>query len=281
MLERDLIVLGKYHLTLLGLLQFLAFVGVIWLLLRIIHAGIFRSKYLDRSRQFAAYSFARYLIVTIALFSGLQILGVDVSVLMAGSAALLVGLGLGLQNLFSDFVSGIILLVDRTIKVGDVLEIGKLVCRVQAINLRTTTVQTRDDTYIVLPNAHLTKEPVINWTHSDVAARFEISVGVSFSSDVRLVRKLLVQAADAHPKVMCSPKTYTRFEDFGDSALLFRLFFFTEEVFRAGDIQSDIRESIWTLFAKHGVKIPFPQRVLHQATEPKPKNLYKKRKTFM
>ncbi len=184
---------------------------------------------------------------------------------MAGSAALLVGLGLGLQNLFADFVSGIILLADRTIKVGDVLEIGKLVCRVRAINLRTTTVQTRDDTYIVLPNTHLTKEPVLNWTHSDVAARFEIVVGVSYGSDVHLVHSLLLRAAGKHPKVIDSPQPYTRLEDFAESSLQFRLFFFTEEVFRAGDIQSDLRMTIWELFRKNGVEIPFPQRVLHMA----------------
>jgi small-conductance mechanosensitive channel len=194
---------------------------------------------------------------------GLQILGFNLSVLMAGSAALLVGIGLGLQNLFSDFVSGIIILVDSTVKVDDIIEINGMVCQVQEINIRTTTVLTRDDKYIILPNSDLTRNQLINWTHSAISSRFEVSVGVDYSSDVKLVMKILKEAVDKQKGVLKMPSPFVRFTDFGDSSLDFSIIFWSEEVFRVENIKSEMRIRIFELFNSNNITIPFPQRVVH------------------
>ena len=175
----------------------------------------------------------------------------------------MVGLGLGLQNLFSDFISGLILLVDSSIKVDDVIEIEGLVCKVQEINLRTTTVLTRDDKYIILPNTILTKNQLINWTHSDVTSRFDVTVGVDYASDVKLVMAVLKQAVESHPSVLKTPPPSIRFADFADSSLNFTILFWCEEVFRVENIKSEIRVRIFELFTENNISIPFPQRVLH------------------
>jgi small-conductance mechanosensitive channel len=193
----------------------------------------------------------------------LQLFGFNLSVLVAGSAALLVGVGLGLQNLFSDFVSGIILLVDSSVKVNDVIELNGLVCTVQEINLRTTTVLTRDDKYIILPNSDLTRNQLINWTHSDLASRFEVTVGVDYSSDIHQVIQILKKAVDSQNNVLKEPNPFIRFTDFGDSSLNFSVIFWSEELFRIETTKSDLRIKIFELFKENNITIPFPQRVVH------------------
>mgnify|MGYP002663307730 CR=1 FL=1 len=142
------------------------------------------------------FSLVKYFFLVFATLTGLQIIGFDLSVLIAGSAALLVGIGLGLQNLFSDFISGIIILFDSTVKVNDIIEVNGTVSIVQEINLRTTTVLTRDEKYIILPNSHLTKNELINWTHSSVSSRFEVLIGVDYSSDINQVMQILMNLAN-------------------------------------------------------------------------------------
>lgn len=205
----------------------------------------------------------KYFIIVLAVGISLQILDFNLSVLIAGSAALLVGLGLGLQNLFSDYVSGIIILFDSTVKVGDVIEINGLVCKVEEINLRTTTVLTRNDKYIILPNTDLTRNQLINWTHSDIASRFEVNVGVDYSSDVKLVMKILFEAAINQPGVLKNPKPFTRFTDFGESSLNFSIIFWSEDVFRVENIKSELRVKIFDKLNENNITIPFPQRVVH------------------
>lgn len=206
----------------------------------------------------------RYVVIVISILVGLQLFGFNLSVLVAGSAALLVGIGLGLQNLFSDFISGIILLVDSSIKVNDVIQVKDIVCIVKEINLRTTTVLTRDDKYIILPNSDLTRNQLINWTHSERSSRFEIAVGVDYSSNVTQVMQLLKQAVDSHHEVLKQPNSFVRFTDFGDSSLNFSVVFCSEELFRVESIKSEIRIKIFELFTENNISIPFPQRVIHQ-----------------
>ncbi|MBW6483324.1 MAG: mechanosensitive ion channel [Vicingaceae bacterium] len=220
------------------------------------------------SRKNSLFSLTKYVIIVLSIIFGLQIIGFNLSILMAGSAALLVGVGFGLQNLFSDFTSGIILLLDSTIKVNDVIEVGNLVGKVQEINLRTTTVLTREDIYIIIPNTDLTKNQLVNWTYSSISSRFEIKVGVDYSSDVQLVMRLMKEASN-HPSVLKNPESFVRFSDYGDSSLDFTLLFWTDKVFRIETIKSDIRIKLFELFSEHKVQIPFPQRVIHVKKEEK------------
>ncbi len=262
-LNYTLIELGSYSIKVSAILQLIVFSVLVFFILKLIRKATFRSKKFDLAKKYAVYGLIRYFLLVFSIFIGLQILGVNLSVLIAGSAALLVGIGLGLQNLFSDFVSGIILLVDSSVKVNDIIEINNIVCRVQKINLRTTTVLTRDDKYIILPNGDLTENQLINWTHSNIASRFEVKIGVDYSSDVLLVMKILKEIGDNQRGVLKTPEPFVRFHDYGESSLDFILLFWSEEVFRVDNIKSDLRVKINLAFKKHNITVPFPQRVLH------------------
>lgn len=254
---------GDFDLNVSIILKLSILILTITILLFILKKTIYKSKRIDLSRKYSIYRLAKYFVLVFAIVVGLQILTFDLTVLLAGSAALLVGFGLGIQSLFSDFVSGIIILVDASIKVDDIIEVNGLVCKVQEINLRTTTVLTRDDKYIILPNTDLTKNPLINWTHSDIASRFEVTVGVDYSSNVNLVMKIIKEAAENQEGVLKNPPPFGRFTEYAESSLNFSVFFWVEEVFRVENIKSEIRIRIFENFASNEVIIPFPQRVIH------------------
>ena len=254
---------GNFDLKVSTIVYLFLFFLTVVIILRIIKKLVYGVKKFELSKKYAIYSLLKYFILVIAIVIGMQLLDINISILLAGSAALLVGLGLGLQNLFSDFVSGIILLADSSVKVDDVIEVNGLVCKVQEINLRTTTVLTRDDKYIILPNTDLTKNHLINWTHSIVASRFEVVVGVDYSSDVNLVMKLLKDAVLEQDGVKKDPIPFVRFIDYGESSLQFSVFFWSEEVFRIENLKSEIRVRIFQFFQANNITIPFPQRVIH------------------
>lgn len=258
-----LIKIGAYNLQIISILKLIAFILIILIALKIIRKAIYKIDKIDVGKKYSIYNLIKYLVTVVAIIISLEMFGFNLSVLVAGSAALLVGVGLGLQNLFSDFISGIILLVDSSVKVNDVLESNGLVCIVKEINMRTTTVLTRDDKFIILPNSDLTRNQLINWTHSDITSRFDVSVGVDYSSDVDQVMLLLKQAIDEQEGVLKDPKPFVRFNEFGDSSLDFGIYFWSEDVFRVENRKSELRVRIFQLFKEHSITIPFPQRVLH------------------
>ena len=236
---------------------------MVFFVLLLIRKTIYRSKSIDIAKKYSIYTLSKYFILVLALIFGLQIVGFDLSVLMAGSAALLVGVGLGLQSIFSDFLSGVLILIESTVKVNDVIEVDGVVSIVKEINLRTTTVLTRDDKYIILPNSNLTTSQIVNWTHDHVSSRFEVQVGVDYSSDVNQVMKVLSQVVEDIEGIQTEPKPFVRFDNFGDSSLDFSVIFWSEEVFRVRNIQSDLRVKIFNAFKENNIAIPFPQRVVH------------------
>ncbi len=249
-----------YHLVGLTVVT-LATTFVLWVLKK----SIYSSNRLNEGKKYAFYQVLKYILIVIAVALGLQLMGINVTVFVAGSAAILVGLGLGVQNLFNDFISGIIILLDSTVKVGDVIEVNGVVGKVMHIELRTTTVMTRDDTYIILPNSYITGNQLSNWTHEHVTSRFEITVRVDYHSDIDLVMELLRQAAREHPKVKQKPEPFIRLIHYGDFFMDFMLLFWSDEVFRIENIKSEIRIAIWRKFKAHGITIPFPQHTLHFA----------------
>ncbi|MFT7031218.1 MAG: small-conductance mechanosensitive channel [Marinoscillum sp.] len=196
----------------------------------------------------------------------LDSIGVEITLLLAGSAALLVGLGFGIQQIFNDVVSGILLLFEGTVSVGDIVEIEHIVGKVQRIALRTSIIQTRDHISIIVPNSKLVSDNVINWTHNRSQTRFNIKIGVAYGSDVPLVMRLLEEAATAQKAVAKNPKPNARFIDFGDSALMFEILFWSDKMFEIEFIKSAIRVEIDALFRTNNVIIPFPQRDLHLKT---------------
>lgn len=262
-LNYTLLQLGDYIVRVSSLLKLMIFILVVFFILKLIRKAMFRSKKINLAKKYAIYNLVKYCIYVFSFVIGFEIIGFNISVLIAGSAALLVGVGLGLQNLFSDFISGIILLVDSSVKVNDIIEVNGLVCKVQEINLRTTMVLTRDDKYIILPNSDLTRNQLINWTHSDITSRFEVKIGVDYSSDVAMVMKILKNAVVNQEGVLQNPEPFVRFTDYGESSLNFSIFFWSEEVFRVENIMSAIRVKISELFIENNITVPFPQRVVH------------------
>lgn len=264
-LEFNIIDIGKYTLSVYDIMVLSIFLVMSYFGFRLIKTGLRRTSKLDSAKTFAITKLIQYVVVVIVFLGSLQILGFNISVLLAGSAALLVGIGFGLQNLFNDFFSGVVILLDGTLKVGDIIEVDDIIYKVLEINFRTTKVIGRNDDYIILPNSILTANKIINWTLEDVSSRFKIEVGVDYASDIELVMRILQESAAAHPLVLKSPKPFVRFEDYADSALIFCVYFFSDEIFRAENTKSDIRIVIFKALKKNGVNIPFPQRVVHYA----------------
>lgn len=228
-----------------------------------------KSLKLDHGRRHSLFLFAKYILYVIALAIGLESAGVDVTILIASSAALLVGLGLGLQQFFNDYVSGFFLLLEGTIQKGDILELDGMVGKVVEINLRNSKMSTRDDIIVIVPNHKFMADSVINWSHNKKIVRFNVEVGVSYGADVILVQKILEETAAAHPDIIQhipEKKPFARFIDFGESSLDFNIFFFSDAPFRIENVKSDLRFSITQEFRKNGVEIPFPQRDLHIKT---------------
>jgi small-conductance mechanosensitive channel len=218
-------------------------------------------------RKYAVIQLLKYVLWVITLIICLQIIGIDVTFIIASSAALLVGLGLGMQVIFSDFISGIILLIEGTIKVDDIIEVENEIMKVMEITLRTSRVVTRDEKVVIVPNHRFLTENVINWTHNSTPTRFLINVGVDYSSDARVVEKALLQAVRGNPQVIDDApfKPFVRLSDFGASSYDFQLIFWSNNLFRIESTKSGIRFAIIEAFKQHNITIPFNQLVIHQA----------------
>lgn len=232
-----------------------------FLLSSALHRFAQRRK-VDPGREYAVRTLIQYLLYTLAIVLAVQTLGFNLSVIWAGAAALFVGLGFGLQHFFNDLVSGLILLMEGTVEVNDVVLVDDIAGRVVKIGLRTTHVETIERKVIIIPNHRLVAENVINWSHRDTCTRFSLQIGVGYQSDPRLVERLLLQAATAHPEVEEAPAPNVRFSDFGDSELQFTLHFFTRNILGNEVVKSDLRFEIIRLLRQHQIEMPFPQRDL-------------------
>ena len=222
-----------------------------------------RYNRLDKGSQYALVQIIKYFVWIFVIILTLETLGVKVTVLIAGSAALLVGIGLGLQQTFNDIISGIILLIEGSIKVGDILDVQGEIVKVKRIGLRTSMVENRDQFNYILPNSKIVTDQVINWSHNFKWSRFKIGVGATYGSDVELVIKILADCAHNHPSIMTDKKPFARLVNFGDSSLDFEVYFWSEELFRIEQVKADIRVAIVKAFKANNVIIPFPQRDLH------------------
>ncbi len=266
-LSFQLFVYHEYELTIFSLLVIvlvfvLARLGL-WSLGMVLNRNLSKRTQGDAGRRHALMQIAKYVVYTLAVLFSLQSVGLNLSLILAGSAALLVGIGFGLQNIFNDFLSGIIILFDGSIQVHDVVQVGELIGKVTHIGLRATTVYTRDGISVIVPNAKFTLENVVNWSHTHESARFNVQVGVAYGSDVEQVIRTMGKAVQDHPKIEQDPPPKVRFTDFGDSALLFEVLFWTRDTFSVEFTKSDIRIAIDKGFREAKIQIPFPQRDLH------------------
>ncbi|WP_372792883.1 mechanosensitive ion channel family protein [Lutibacter sp.] len=217
----------------------------------------------DKGKFKSVFTFLRYLIYVFVIVIVFESSGVNVSVFLAGSAALLVGIGLGLQTLFQDILSGIFILLDKTLRLNDIIEIDGKIGKVFEINLRTTRAITIYEKVLIIPNHVFLTHSLFNWTQNGKLIIETVDVGVAYGSDVELVKNTLLEIAKKHPKVLNSKRMEVLFIDFGDSALLFRLLFTINDSFSHPKIKSDLRYAIDEKFREHNIQIPFPQRDVH------------------
>ena len=258
--------IGKYSMTFGIVLTILIIIIFTKLLLWILRKILFRHKNIKKYEEgnlHSLFQIIKYVIWIITILIILDTLGLELNVLFAGSAALLVGIGLGLQSTFKDFISGIILLFEGSIKVGDILEIDNDVVKIKKIRLRTSVAINRDDIIIILPNSLITTNKVINWSHQTKKTRFDIKVGVAYGSDVDLVISILKESASEYLNNKDTSTINVQFLDFGSSSLNFMLLFYSKDIFRIETIKSDIRKVINRKFIKNKITIPYPQIDLH------------------
>lgn len=231
-----------------------------WIVTQLILFSYYRRNEVDPGRRYAINQLVTYFIYVIAIYVMLENIGLDMTVLWGGLAALLVGIGLGMQDVFKDFISGIILLSERSVEVNDVVDVNGQVGRIKKIGLRTSLMLGRDDTMLIVPNSSLVSSHVTNWTHMDDKVRFSVEVGVAYGSDAVLVEKLLISVAKENAFVMKYPTPFVRFVDFGNSSLNFELFFWSHELMAIENVKSDLRFAIEEALRKNSISIPFPQR---------------------
>lgn len=264
-IETKTLTLGFAHILGIVVLIFVARMTVNFTSLYLSRISKKRSQ-LNEGTLFVYTQLAKYVIYIVAIIVALQILNIPLTLFLTGGAALLVGIGLGLQDVFKDIFSGIVLLVEGNLKVGDVVEIyntGDLepvVARIIKINVRTTQIETRNGNVLIIPNNKLTSDYVENWSHGSSLSRFIIYVTVEYGSDTQLVQKLLKQAALSHPNVYKNEPVMVRLKDFGDNGLNLELIYWAEQSWEANNHRSDIRFEIDRLFREYHIIIPYPKR---------------------
>jgi small-conductance mechanosensitive channel len=267
-LNFPLLRLGEAEITLWTLIYFLIlfvlllyFAGKVRQLL--ISRLLVRTK-LDVGARQAVGSITRYLVIFIGFLIILQTVGINLTTLNVIAGAVGIGVGFGLQNIASNFISGLIILLERPIKIGDRIEVGNVEGDVIEIGARSTMVLTNDNIAIIVPNSKFISENVINWKYTDAKVRFKIPVSVAYGSDIKLVEKLLLEIAKENPDVLADPPPVVRFLEFGNSGLLFELRpWSTTLVHRKGRLISSLNFAIYERFKEHQIEIPFPQRDLH------------------
>ena len=239
----------------------------------VLRRQVLQAFQIAQHTQFILLRFIHFTLILIGVLISLSTIGVSFTTLALMFGGLSIGIGFGLQNIASNLVSGFILIFERPIKIGDLVEIMdiNIFGRVRSINLRSTVVVSLDEKEIIVPNSQLVTEPVHNLTHYNNRYRIRIPVGVSYSSDAELVKKALLEVADAHPEVIKEPNPemesvtapFVRFINFGESSLDFELLAWIPDSFQRFDVASDLHFMIWNKFAEYGIRIPFPQRDVH------------------
>jgi len=270
-LNYKLIELDQYTLTVHNIVKIILIIIFTKIIILIIKKALFkmsRFKDIHDDNIYTIIKIISYFIWVIAISAMLSSIGMKLTALLTGSAALLVGVGIGLQQTFNDFVSGIILIFEGKTKINDIIEVDGKILQLTDIGIRTTECIDRDGIAVIIPNSKVVTDKVINWTHQDdKKIRFRINIGIAYGSDVELAIKILENCAKYHPKTTNKDKIEARFVDFGDSSLDFELLFFCQEVFRIKRKKSDIRRAINTKLTENNITIPFPQMDVHLKNE--------------
>jgi small-conductance mechanosensitive channel len=267
-LDFPLVKAGGVQFTIGHLIELAVLLTVVWVA-EMVFRRVFLGRLLKRSRlrpsvQFAVTKIARYTFLVLGIYLSLQAVEINLSSLAFLAGALGVGVGFGLQNIVSNFISGLIILAEAPIALGDRVEIGGAVGRVTEINLRSTTVVTSDNICMIIPNSNLITGTVVNWSHGDPTVRTRLPVGVAYGTDVEKLRGLLIEVAAAEPEILKEPAPEVLFVGYGDNSINFELAVWsTMMVDKPLRFKSRIYYSIHKILEANKIEIPFPQRDLH------------------
>lgn len=260
--------IGALPITPLFLLKLIIFLVLLFsfshIMQRVLLSRLFRHLHISDAQKFALGRFTTYLFFLGGLFIGMQSLGVNLNSLVVFGGAVGVGVGLGLQNVVSNFVAGLILLIEQPIRMGDRVETRDTLGDVIKIGARSTWIRTNDNVIMIVPNSNFINNPVTNWTANDPNVRVNLPVGVGYNSKPAEVREILLKAADENPDVLKEPKPDVIFTEYGDNSLNFSLRVWTSS--RAHTplvLKSELYFALFEMFAAHGIELPFPQRDLH------------------
>ena len=226
------------------------------------------KTHMDEGVQYTILRLIHYAIIAIIIYQAITMIGINLTGLAFFAGILSVGIGFGLQNIASNFVSGLILLFERPIKPGDLVTTGDIEGRVEEISMRSTTLSTLDNITIIVPNSQFISDQVINWSHRDPKVRIHVPVGVAYGSDVQLVTESLLKVAKDHPQVIDEPSPKVWFTGFGDSSLNFDLLVWIANPPLRRKVLSDLNYAIDDIFRQRDIEIPFPQRDLHLRSLP-------------
>lgn len=264
--------IGTTELTLWSVVYFLLLVFLLFYLtakLRkwVVYKLLANSK-IDLGIRIAVGTILRYIVLVLGLIIVLQSIGLDLSAITVLAGALGVGIGFGLQNITNNFVSGIIILFERPIKVGDRIEVGDVSGDVINISMRSTTILTNDNISIIVPNSDFISSKVINWSYTDRNIRFNIPIGVSYNEDPEKIKIILLEVANENKGILKEPAPDVLFKEYADSALVFILRVWTREyINRPNVLKSQIYYAVFKKFKEHNIEIPYPQRDLHIKNE--------------
>ena len=266
-MDHKLFDINQTPVTILSISLFILFLIGVYVVSKILNKIVLRRILIrfdiEKSIRYNMVRIGHYIIMIVGTMMAFQFIGINLSGLAVIFGLLSVGIGFGLQNITSNFISGIILLFERPIKVGDRITIGDVVGEVASINMRSTMVQTLNNITIIVPNSEFVSAKVTNWSYGDPKIRVDLPVGVSYGSDLDTVLKALHEVADEHPEVLKTPAHDVLLAEFGDSSwnMLLRVWIASPQQFYA--FKSDINCAIIRKFKQHKIEIPFPQRDLH------------------
>lgn len=269
-LNYTLFTIKNTPITLLSIFIFILLLFLFAFLARIIGRVILKRFFarlqIEEGISYSLIRISQYIIMITGIVISFQFVGIDLSGLVVIFGLLSVGIGFGLQNITSNFVSGLVLLIERPIKVGDRVTVGDTLGDVLEINMRSTTIRTLTNIAIIVPNSEFISREVINWSHGDPKVRLDLPVGVSYNSDLDNVLRSLREVADENPDVLKEPKTEINFIEFGDSSWNLELRAWLESPKRYQIVRSDLNCAIVKKFRENSIEIPFPQRDLHLRT---------------
>jgi small-conductance mechanosensitive channel len=267
-LNYNIFTLGEAHITPLNII-YLIFLTILLFyvtekLKGVLVERVLGRTHLDLSARLAIGTVIRYFLLLVGFLIILQTIGINLTTLNVLAGAIGVGVGFGLQNVASNFISGLIILFERPVKVGDRIEVDKIDGKVISIGARSTIVRSNDNISVIVPNSKFISENVHNWSYENKIVRFRLPIGVAYDSDINFVKELLLEVAEQNKDVLKDPKPAVRLMEFGDSSINLQLWVWSKEkLHRKTVLISDLNFAIWEKFRANNIEIPFPQTDLH------------------